>query len=172
MSRSEGTRPRFRRWWIGPTLAVLITAGVPVGAGIGNSGSRGWAAAADDPTVTATKQALDRFIKLWNEEKLEELVAVHYTDDSLMLPPNHEPIRGRAGILEYLKGARDALGEFDPGDYTVKMTASGNGLVSFVGQFNFYSGKLRFTTHELYQRQPDGSVRNMVDMFGFRDPLK
>ena len=47
---------------------------------------------------------------------------------------------------------------------------SGN-LLSLAGEYTWRSGKLRFNSHELYQRQADGSVRATVDMFGFRDPL-
>jgi hypothetical protein len=47
---------------------------------------------------------------------------------------------------------------------------SGN-LLSLAGEYTWRSGKLRFNSHELYQRQADGSVRATVDMFGFRDPM-
>jgi ketosteroid isomerase-like protein len=98
------------------------------------------------------------------------MVAGHYTDDALAIPPNHAPIRGKTGILAYFKGARDAAGEFDGGNpLSSQATTTGN-LLSLVGDYSFRSGKLRFTSHELYQRQSDGSVRCTVDMFGFRDP--
>lgn len=35
----------------------------------------------------------------------------------------------------------------------------------------FHGGKLRFTAHELFVRQPDGSMRCAVKMVGFRDPM-
>jgi len=85
-----------------------------------------------------------------------------------MLPPNHEPIRGRAAILAYLKSIRDVAGDAQTGDHLMRGTPSGN-TVSWVGLYIF--GKLRITSHELYVRQPDGSMRNAVDMFGYRDPM-
>jgi ketosteroid isomerase-like protein len=155
---------RFGKWWIVPTLAVLTTVGVPLAAA--SSGSD--AAAADDPMVTDTKALVDRFVELWNAKKLDELVARHYVADAVMLPPNHEPIRGRAAILAYLKSLRDVAGDAQTGDHLMRATSSGN-TASWVGQYVF--GQLRITSHELYERQPDGSMRNTVDMFGYRDPM-
>jgi hypothetical protein len=163
MTGSKGKALPFRRWWIAPTLAVLITAGLPLAAASG-------AGNAEDSMVTQTRKALDLFVQRWNENKLEEMVAEHYVEDALMLPPNHEPIRGRQAILAFFKGVRDVVGEFDKGDYMIQATPSGEDSVSWVGQYNFHGGRLRFTSHELYVRQPDGSMRNAVDMFGYRDP--
>jgi ketosteroid isomerase-like protein len=122
-----------------------------------------------DPLATKATQAIDRFIKLWNENKLDELVAGHYTDDSIMLPPNHEVIRGRAAILEFLKGARDAVGDFDALEAPYSVVASGD-MVSLVGKYSFRSHQIRFSSHERYERQPDGSVRCLIDMFGYAMP--
>jgi hypothetical protein len=69
------------------------------------------AAAAEDPMVTDTRKLIDTFIQLWKENRLEELVAGYFTEDPLMLPPNHEPVRGRQAILGYFKGLRDAVRE-------------------------------------------------------------
>jgi ketosteroid isomerase-like protein len=99
------------------------------------------------------------------------LVAGYLTEDALMLPPNHEPIRGHQTILAYFKSLRDAVGEFDTGDSLIRATSSGDNSVSWVGQFSFHDGKLRVTTHELFLRQPDGSMRCAVKMVGFRDPV-
>jgi ketosteroid isomerase-like protein len=162
---------RSRKWWIIPTLAVLTTVGVPLAAAssagdVRSAGLR--ATAAEDPMVTDTRALVDRFIELWNAKKLDELVAGHYVDDAVMLPPNHEPIRGRAAILAYLKSLRDFVGEAQEGDHLMRATPSGD-TVSWVGLYVF--GQLRITSHELYVRQPDGSMRNTVDMFGYRDPM-
>ena len=50
-----------------------------------------------------------------------------------------------------------------------RATASGT-VVSLVSQFSAYSGRVRVTAHELYERQADGSLKLAVDMFAFRDP--
>jgi ketosteroid isomerase-like protein len=174
MTGSESKTLRFRRWWIVPTLAVLTTAGVPLAAAssAGDAGAaRVQAAAAEDPMITETRKAIEAFVQRWNDNKLEEMVAAHYVDDAVILPPNHEPIRGRDAILAFFKGVRDVVGPFDKGDYIIQATANENDSVSWVGQYTFQGGRLRFTTHELYLRQPDGSMRCAVDMFGYRDPM-
>ena len=127
--------------------------------------------ATEDPMVADTRKLLDTFVQLWKENRLEELVAGYFTEDPLMLPPNHEPIRGRQAILAYFKSLRDALGEFDRGDYLIRATPSGDNSVSWAGQFSFHDGKLRAVSHELFVRQPDGSMRCAVKMVGFRDPM-
>lgn len=167
---------RSRKRWLVPGLALILT-GLPLVAATAASGMGHAdrpavvAAAAEDPMVAETRQVIDVFVQRWNENKLEELVEAHYVEDAIVMPPNHEPIRGRAAILEFFKGVRNVLGEFDEGDYLMSAKTSGN-LVSWAGQYNFRGGKIRFVTHELYERQPDGSLRNTVDMFGYRDPGK
>jgi len=121
--------------------------------------------------ITDTRKLIDRQIQLWNENKLDELVAGHYVEDAVMLPPNHEPIHGRRAILAYIKSIRDIAGEFDKGDYLIRATSSGNS-VSWIGQYSLRRGTFRITSHELFVRQSDGSMRNAVDMFGYRDPAR
>lgn len=176
MTGSESKTLRIRKWWIVPTLAVLMTPlAIPLAtassAGQPGSGPAVRAAAADDPIVADTRKQLDSFIELWNQNKLDELVAGYYLEDAVMLPPNHEPLHGHAAILAFLKSVHDFLGPFDKGDHLLKATPTGNDSVSWVGQYTFRDGKLRITTHELWVRQPDGSMRNAVDMFGYRDPM-
>jgi hypothetical protein len=126
-------------------FVVVVAAGVPLAA---------WAAPDDGGRVAAAG-------------KIDELVGAIYTEDSVVLPPNHAPIRGTAAIKEYLQPARQELGEFSRDDMTCHPTASST-LVSMACEYNFRSGMLRFNAHEAWRRQGDGSVRNMVDMFGFR----
>ena len=38
------------------------------------------------------------FMELYNARKFEELGARYYAEDAIALPPNHEPIRGRAAL--------------------------------------------------------------------------
>jgi ketosteroid isomerase-like protein len=164
---------RFRRWRIVLTVAVLTSTGVPLAAAAsaGNAERAGVpATAAENPMVTDIRKLIDRFIRLWNENKLDELVAGHYTDDAVLLPPNHEPALGRAAILAYIKRYRDVLGEFDKDYDFIRATPSGD-AVSWVGQYSLGDGNVRITSHELYVRQPDGSMRSAIEMFGFRDPM-
>ena len=175
MTGSDGTTLRFRRWWwVVTTLAVLTTVGgrLASASSAGDSERPGvWATAAEDPMVTETRKLIDRFVRLWNEKEINELVAGHYIEDAVMLPPNHEPIRGRPAILAYIKSWRDVAGEFDKDHSLIRATPSGD-TVSWVGQSSLRDGKLRITSHELFVRQPDGSMRSAVDMFGYRDPMR
>ena len=149
-------------------LSLILLATASYASDARSDGMR--AAAVENPMVTDTRKAIETFAQLWKENKLEELVAGYFTEDALMLPPNHEPVRGYQGILAYFKGVRDAAGEFDRGDYLLRATPNGDS-VSFAGQFSFHDGKLRITTHELFVRQSDGSMRCAIKMFGFRDPM-
>lgn len=130
-------------------------------------------ATGDDPMVAEINQLLDEvFIKNWNEKKIEELVAGFYTEDAVVMPPNQEPITGRAGIVAFYTAARELVGEFNPGDnHLIQARVSGN-TVSLLGQYDFRSGKIRLVTHELFERQSDGSIKSAVEMIGYRDPGK
>ena len=171
MTGSGSTTRRSRRWWTVPMLAVLTTAGVSLAPASSAGGAGTPTTVAEDPMVTETRKLVERFIQLWNENKLDEMAAGHFTEDAMALPPNHEPIHGRTAIVAYYKSLRDAVGEFDKGDHLIRATASGDNSVSWVGQYSFHDGTVRATSHELYVRQPDGSMRCAVDMFGYRDPL-
>jgi ketosteroid isomerase-like protein len=173
MTGSESKPLQVRRWWFVPTVVALVTAVVPLAtaSSAGNAGAGVRAAAFEDPIVTDTRKLIDRFVQLWNANKLDELVAGHYVEDAVMLPPNHEPIRGRTAILTYIKRYRDLAGEFDKDHSLIRATPSGN-QVSWVGQSSLRGGRIRITSHELFVRQPDGSMRSAVDMFGYRDPMR
>jgi ketosteroid isomerase-like protein len=152
-------------------LALILLSAPAMPALSATQAAPGITAGTEDPMVTDTRKLIDTFVQLWKENKLEQLVAGYFTEDPLMLPPNHEPIRGHQAILAYFKSLRDAVGEFDRGDGLIRATPSGDDSVSWVGQFSFHDGKLRVTTHELFVRQPDGSMRCAVKMVGFRDPM-
>jgi SnoaL-like protein len=147
-------------------LAVVAAAGVPLAAwAAGYPDDEGHVSAAEDSMVTAARKGEERFRELWNADKLDQLVAEIYTDESVVVPPNHEPVRGRAAIREFLQPLRYQLGEFSKDDYSCHPT-SGDTVVSMFCLYKFRS--LPFNAHEAWQRQPDGLVRNMVDMFGSR----
>ena len=129
-------------------------------------------ARSDAAAMVAEAVRMDQmFIDLYNARKFEELGARYYAEDAIALPPNHEPIQGRAGIVEYFREARDSLGEavFDPAP--LRSSVSGD-LVSIVVQYSGHQGQLRVVAHETFERQPDGSLNNIHDAFGFRDPLR
>ena len=110
------------------------------------------------------------FVELYNNRQFEELGARYYAEDAIVIPPNTEPVRGRAAIVEYFKGVRDGFGDIEVQE---PLRSSANGaLVALVGQYTGHHGQLRAVTHELYERQSDGSLLTVHDQFGFRDPLR
>jgi len=165
MGSAESSR-RVRRWWAFSIVGIVVAAGVPLAAWAAPD-DVGRVSAAEESMVSAARAGEENFRVLWNAGKLDELVAQIYSDESVMLPPNHDPIRGRAAIREFLGPVRQELGEFSKDDMSCNPTASST-LVSMACEYNFRSGTLRFNAHEAWQRQADGSARNMVDMFGFR----
>jgi SnoaL-like protein len=167
MGTLQGSR-RVRRWCSVSMVAAVVAAGVPLAAwAAGDPGDEGRISAAEESMVAAARRGEERFRELWNADKLDQLVAEIYTDESVVVPPNHEPVRGRAAIREFLQPVRYQLGEFSKEDYSCHPTSSEK-VVSMFCLYKFRSGTLQYNAHEAWQRQPDGSVRNMVDMFGSR----
>jgi ketosteroid isomerase-like protein len=166
----HGHRARRIRWltrWVAPLTAgvLLVAPGLP---GSGTGPARAEPAPTDQSAVDLNLQR--KWVELFNGRKWDELGAI-YEDDAIALMPNHEPIRGRAAIVAFFQSIRDGIGEVTCGE-PARITASGD-LVSLVADdCSSYHGQLRYTMHELYGRQPDGSLRYKVDMVGERDPLK
>src|SRR5688500_19564085 len=73
-----------------------------------------------------------QLIERYNARKFEEMGAF-WAEDAIALPPNHEPIRGRAAIVEYFRENRDTLGEAEVGP-PLASSVSGN-LVAVVPQY-------------------------------------
>lgn len=156
--------------WVAPAVAAVIFAVGPLAPVPGTAG-----AAADGQTevtgMVAEALRMDQmFVQLFNERKFDELVAVYYVENAMVIAPNHEPIQGRAAIADYFRGVRDAFGDIEMSAQPWRASASGS-LVSVVGKYEGQAGHIRATSHELFERQSDGSLKCTVDMFGFRDPL-
>jgi ketosteroid isomerase-like protein len=162
MSREQNAKSaRGRRW---PTRTLVGSAAVVllVTPGIAGPGANDHvqAMAADDLNLQRT------FVEYFNARKFDELAGL-YEEDAIALPPNHEPVKGRAAIKEYWQSIRDAVGEVKCGE-PARVTVSGN-LVSLAGDnCSAYGGGVRITYSELYVRQADGTLRYRVDMFGMR----
>jgi ketosteroid isomerase-like protein len=168
MSTSRRTTSGYRRWpWV-VTLMGSVAIGLLVAPGFAGAGTGAAKGRSDRVAATASEDLnLQRtWVRLFNGRRWDELNAI-YEEDAIAIPPNHEPIRGRAAIIEYFKGIRDAVGEVTWGE-PARITASGD-LVALVGdQGSARSGMMRFNAHEVYARQPDGSLRYRFDMFGMQ----
>ena len=159
------------RKWVAPGVLALTALVVPL------TPTPGTAEAADDGRTEVTGMVAEAmrmdqmFVQLFNDRRFDELVAVYYVENALVVAPNHEPIQGRAAIADYFRGVRDAFGDIEVSTEPWRASASGT-LVSVVGKYEGQAGHIRATSHELFERQPDGSLKCTVDMFGFRDPLR
>ena len=91
-----------RRWvriLLAAAAVVFILAPGIAGAGAGTGG-----ATDDDAQMVAdAKLAESAIIAGYNDKKWDELRAL-YSEDALLLPPNHEPVQGRNAIIEYFQG--------------------------------------------------------------------
>jgi ketosteroid isomerase-like protein len=123
-------------------------------------------AEAEGRALTAV-QMDDEFVRLWNANKLDELVEFYYADDAFAVPPNHDPIQGKKNIYEYFKGIRPMIGELQTGlkHHQVVVT---DDMTSVVGNYAAYNGGMRINAHEAFVRQADGSLKVIADMFGPR----
>jgi ketosteroid isomerase-like protein len=128
-------------------------------------------------TVTASERILTpeemdvEYVRLWNENKFDELGDFYYAENAMFMPPNEEPIRGKPNIVERLKEVRQLFGEFQTGLRPLQVVET-ESMTSVVGNFAFLNGGIRLVSHEAFQRQPDGSWKAIVDMPGFRDPQR
>lgn len=113
----------------------------------------------------------EEFVRLWNATKLDELVEFYYVDNAIVVPPNHDLVRGKKNILEFFKGLRPSLGELQTGLQHHQVVVTGD-MTSVVGNYAAYNGGMRITAHEAFQRQADGTLKVIADMFGFRDPQR
>jgi ketosteroid isomerase-like protein len=169
MSNQEHTRSSRASRWVGPVVVALSMAAVPLtvahAAGTGDTESAG----VED--IVAEALHLDQqFVALWNDDKFDEMGTTYYTDDALAVPPNHAPIKGRKAIIEYMKSLRP-LGELSLDPEPIRAVGS-NATASLVNTYYVGAARTRVTAHELFQRQPDGTLKCTVDMFGFHDPLR
>jgi ketosteroid isomerase-like protein len=123
-------------------------------------------AEAEGQTMSAV-QMDDEFVRLWNANKIDEMVEFYYVDDAFIVPPNHDPIKGKKDIYEYFKGIRPSIGELQTGlkHHQVVVT---DDMTSVVGNYAAYNGGMRFNSHEAFVRQADGTLKVVADMFGFR----
>ena len=153
---------RIRMLLASAAVVLIVVPSVAVaGAGTGGSTNEG------DQMVAAARRTERAILVAVNDKKWDELRTL-YSEDAVLMPPNHEPVQGRDAIVEYIRSLRDVAGKLDDGEEYLRVKASGD-LASLAVTFSANSGHLRMTDTELYERQPDGSVVMAVEQFGFRE---
>lgn len=168
MSIEQPTTSASGRRWLIRTLVASAAVVCLVGPGIGSARSEAGTGASNRVQAMSSDDLnlQKNWVEFFNGRKWDELGGI-YEEDAIAIPPNHEPIQGRAAIIEYFRGIRDAVDVVKCGE-PARVTVSGN-LVSLAGgNCSAYDGRMGFTYSELYERQADGSLRYRVDMFGMR----
>src|SRR5688572_19627128 len=95
--------PKPMRILLAFAAVVVLAPGIAVaGAGTGGDADDGAQIVADAKRVEMA------IVAAYNDKRWDELPPL-FAEDALLLPPNHEPVRGRDGIVEYYKSARDVV---------------------------------------------------------------
>lgn len=152
-------------------LTVAAVVGLGVVGGTATMASRADAA----PAAQAEDVAKDAvayhqaFNDVWNAQNFDE-IGDYYTDDSILVPPNHDIIKGRDAIVAYLKTLRPLFGELQGPFEPHSVVESGN-VTAIMGNYVFKNG-VRVTSIGVFEKQADGRYKAKQDMIGLRDPLR
>lgn len=120
--KSSKISARMTAWavrWPVVTLSLTLVAACGQGPSHGEAGSR-----------KAIEAAVQRYVEASNQGDAEALASL-YADDAVLLPPDHEPVRGRAAIGEFWRQGTDEGLEVS----TLTVEVDGN-LGYLVGRYN------------------------------------
>ena len=162
--RVHTTSARARRW-LGLTMGLASAVGLLVAPGIAGAGDDD-AEQSDEKKIAEGVAVQQKFVEAYNAKAWDKVGAL-YAEDAIAIPPNHEPVKGRAAIVEYWKSVRDTVGEGKCGE-AMDGVAGGKYVANVSRSCTAHSGSLGFTFHELVERGEDGTWRYKFDMFGLR----
>lgn len=111
-----------------------------------------------------------KFMEAANAKNVGSLVTAFYTEDAVLMPPNHPIVEGRSNIRNFLQGLIDrgfsgikletrkieSVGNlaYGRGWYNLSMTPPGGSAVEDVGKYIV-----------IYRRQGNGPWRAVADIF-------
>jgi ketosteroid isomerase-like protein len=145
-------------------LALITVPGITAaGAGTG-------AGSDEDARLVADAIRIEgAVVTAYNDRNWDEFGRL-YTEDALLVPPNHDAVRGRDDIVGYVRGLRDVFGPIDgPSIDHLRVQGVGGKLALVLENFTTQSGHIRVTDLSTYERQPDGSVLLSLEQFGFQE---
>jgi uncharacterized protein (TIGR02246 family) len=96
--KSSKFSARMTTW---ASLALVLAAGLALLAGCGPGSSPG-----PGGSRRAIEAAVQRYVDASNQGDADALASL-YADDAVLLPPDHEPVRGRAAIGEFWRQGTD-----------------------------------------------------------------
>jgi uncharacterized protein (TIGR02246 family) len=140
------------------TLSMIAVAALLAGCGTG----AGPLSEADRAALRAGSEEFVRAVRAANWDDLAAL----YTEDALLMPPNEDAVRGRAGIRAWM-AAFPPVVDFS---LTPETIAGAGDIAYVVGRYTFTlavegSPSDRGKYVEIHHRQPDGSWLMAVDIF-------
>ncbi|HYC33722.1 MAG TPA: SgcJ/EcaC family oxidoreductase [Gemmatimonadales bacterium] len=124
----------------------------------------GAAAPAPDPAAReAIEAAVSRYVAASNQGDAEALTEL-YTDDAVLLPPDHAPVRGRAAIAEFWRQGTDS------GLAVTTLRVEVDGSIGYlVGQYNLPETPSEPADSGKYvmclRRQRDGTWKLSADIW-------
>jgi uncharacterized protein (TIGR02246 family) len=96
--KSSKISARMTAWAL---QAVVLAVGVALPAGCGQRSSPG-----EGGSKRAIEAAVQRYVEASNQGDADALASL-YADDAMLLPPDHEPVRGRAAIGDFWRQGTD-----------------------------------------------------------------
>lgn len=153
--KSSKISARMTAWavrWPVVTLSLTLVAACGQGQSQGEPGSR-----------KAIEAAVQRYVEASNQGDAEALASL-YADDAVLLPPDHEPVRGRAAIGEFWRQGTDEGLEVS----TLTVEVDGN-LGYLVGRYNLPATDEEPADSGKYvmclKRQRDGAWKLTADIW-------
>ena len=122
----------------------------------------------DNPaSVQAITEVRAQFHDLFNAKRIQDLCDHFYTEDAVLVPPDHDVIYGKQGAKDYFQKYAD-LGDVAFRIGVIEVHADdATGYV--IGNYIFYdrTGEEEIATEgrtvETYRKEPDGSWKCTVD---------
>jgi uncharacterized protein (TIGR02246 family) len=127
------------------------------------AGCAGRPSAVESASRSAIESTVDRYVAASNEGDADALAEL-YAEDALLLPPDHQPIHGRAAIVEFWRQGTDAGLEVS----TLRLEVAGD-VAYLVGRYRLPPTEEEAADSGQYvlclKRQADGAWKLTADIW-------